>query len=115
MIDRASILVLGGMFTLLLVNQVVCVRRTLLLSREVYRGVQVLNALGAVAIAWVPTGRSPDPTLDLLLKGVLVLVVIRRAVETARRRSQALSSRAGAVKVRYDDENPGGPSRGSGE
>ncbi|MCK6528387.1 hypothetical protein L6R50_12815 [Myxococcota bacterium] len=126
MIDRHAVLSVVPVIALAMANQVVSLRRIWIIRREVYFALQALNGAAAVGLAWVPPRPGADPILERIAQGLLILVVGRRALATARAHARSKRVREGSIDVRYGtggepgdpEDRPGGPGgtgRASGE
>lgn len=126
MIDRHAVLLVVPVIALAMANQAASLRRIWIIRREIYFGLQALNAAAAIGLAWVPPRPGADPTLERIAQGLLILIVGRRALATARAHARAKRIREGSIDVRYgaggepaDPEDrpvgPGGVGRTSGE
>ncbi len=105
--DRLFLLVVGSLIALLLVNQGVAGKRGWILRRGVYLGLQAVNGLAMVALAWVPLSDRGDGSSHTLIRVLLILMMVRRVVETARRRNMEMRRREGDVSVAYDGGEAG--------
>lgn len=137
MIDRDTLLLLGPVFLVAALNQLVGMAGGWIVRREVHRAVQAVNVAAVLWIAWTPVHVLEGTTiahLDPVVRGMLILVVVRRMLMTAHNHKRARGRRDGEVEVRYEssegapgpgfapeppgpgdpDTPPGGAGRGNG-